>query len=1262
MAIINCYDINGDAIRFLTQWDHDISIRATGVKTSPVPEFRFSNKQSQKSKCISGVVVGDGVKATIPNGFLQEALPIYVQLFYTYPSGDAKTEHTFVIPVKPASMPDGAVYEPVEVRSIVELEKRVKALEENGVPGAGGIPSNPSFDTVSLGGDAGVVIKPEGTADSPAIKFYGAHGDEPVMLNNVADATDDRSAPNLGQVKQLVEEHSEQNADQAVYMLTLSEDETAAQANSNAITAAIAEHKNVVLKFGRYPVMPGIVVESGTLNLNGSELYSVQYKYSGGLVILSGENPVIYGGALAGTYDLADNEDGYVFHESEKLIVPEGVNDAIIRDMELHNCWGYAISGTDGIVERVYVDTAPSTTQNNFYCVTDKIPIPDNCKYVTAAGGSGYNYIISYRDVIYDFVDVDGKNLGRRTGVPRVRIPIPDGAASVTIRTFTLTHEVIPYYAYFTNYTETLTVEDCVIRHCHSLAMANMCGPTTVSRCRFIGMGKPRPGAAGTTRGTTGGIDIEDIQTPELIMSDCHSEDCMNLLLFGGYNATVSNCTGAVIRSYRGWRLQLDNCNTSYLDIAGSCPVHTSNTYAEILKIEESAYRYVSGDIATSRMYKALGAFDHYFIDRKDATASSDGYPTVPLHGTALDRTYRAAPGGIFAKGSKVSLLCYPHDNQKAYYGAGGVGGDSYGITANAPMYTNGYTISDSTFDIADSRGIYSLTTKSLSGAFKNCVFNLIGGNYFNKFLDGQDAPCHLVFEDCVINNADYHLFNVVLYDGSVLEFRNCTIADPDRIVKSGADKITIKITDGENTDNSVREVNTPVAVSVDPVTLDGTAPEQTVNLAWTVDNARTIPAFANYLIPKASISYPRAFSATTYTQFFPSNTHGNTGAFVAGHSYFLAMCYRMDGDSKAVMQSWGTIITPTGSTTLSGSGWAYGLAAPTSATAANFILTNGGSGTGTIDYVYCIDITAMKEAGTIPADITMGELVEMFGELPLVPGEDYPGGTIGDGTATLSINRDGEISTVDNTSSTATVKGGDILSVEGGSVAFMLKILKTVAAGDSGIWEGIKWVAFGDSLTDGSINANTKYHKLIAERTGITVVDMGKGGTGYWRTNESGNAFYQRMANVPADADIITIFGSVNDWRTRNDGVEIGTATDTIEDGTLAGYINECIDVANEKAPYAQIALVTPLDYHGIPDDTMEAIANIIVAVARARKIKCVDMYHDSGFRVDDPTFATVYCTDYSATADTYGHPSNLAHEKIIAPEFMQILRRMIL
>ena len=211
-------------------------------------------------------------------------------------------------------------------------------------------------------------------------------------------------------------------------------------------------------------------------------------------------------------------------------------------------------------------------------------------------------------------------------------------------------------------------------------------------------------------------------------------------------------------------------------------------------------------------------------------------------------------------------------------------------------------------------------------------------------------------------------------------------------------------------------------------------------------------------------------------------------------------------------------------------------------------------------------------------------------------------------------------------------------------------------------VWKGKTWVAFGDSLTDESINADKKYHSYIAEKTGIDVVDMGMGMTGYWRGNEDGNAFYQRMKHIPRGTDVITIFGSVNDWRMIDAGGKIGTTTDSIEDGTLAGYVNECIDVAVERAPNAQIALITPPDYYGIPDEIMEEIANMIVSVAKYRKIKCVDLYHESGFRIDVPEFAEEYTTDFSIDAERFGHPSNQAHEHLIAPEFMELLRRMIL
>ena len=450
------------------------------------------------------------------------------------------------------------------------------------------------------------------------------------------------------------------------------------------------------------------------------------------------------------------------------------------------------------------------------------------------------------------------------------------------------------------------------------------------------------------------------------------------------------------------------------------------------------------------------------------------------------------------------------------------------------------------------------------------------------------------------------------------------------------------------------------VSVGTESVTLDATAAEQTVNLIWNVPGSKTIPAFTNYYSNLNGKTYPRELTAG-YNQFWSNSAgHGNGDSFVSGHKYFIAMKYEMDGDSTAkYLSNSANYITPTNSATLSGAGWIYELAEPSNGGQAAYYIKEL-SGTGRVYYCYCIDVTALQEAGTITAT-TVNELADLFGGLELIPGQNYAGSTTS-GTATLTITRNGTTSQITNAQTTATVKGGDSLVVSAGTVTFQLTVTETVVSKDQP-WKGKKWVAFGDSLTDATINATKKYYKYIEEKSGITVTVLGVGGTGYYKTADNGTAYYQRMANCPTDADIITIFGSVNDWNALKQGIiQVGTASDTLENGTYAGYINKCIDVAIEKAPYAQIALVTPMDYHGLPSDTLEAIASTIKTVAVSRKIKYLDLYHESGFRVNDATYAAQYTTDYSPTADTYGHPSNLAHEKLIAPEFMELLKRMIL
>lgn len=463
----------------------------------------------------------------------------------------------------------------------------------------------------------------------------------------------------------------------------------------------------------------------------------------------------------------------------------------------------------------------------------------------------------------------------------------------------------------------------------------------------------------------------------------------------------------------------------------------------------------------------------------------------------------------------------------------------------------------------------------------------------------------------------------------------------------------------------TTQEVKLTAAVSAEQsLTIDNRAAEQTVNLAWDTPDAKTIPAFTNYYVEKNGISYPRAFDTKGYTQTWSSNGyHGNADAFVSSHKYFCAMEYEMDGDSTAKLSVWGDTVTPSGTNVISGSGWLYGVMTPTNTSAANFMITKTSSGTGTIKHLYCIDVTALLDAGTI-SSVAINDLVALFGGLDLIPGQDFAG-EITSGTATLTIERGDTQQTVDSPASTATIKGGDVLSVSAGTVTFVYVTTKVTGGGATAEkpWTDKKWCAFGDSLTDPTINATKKYHAIIAEKTGISVTVLGKGGTGYYKTKDDGTAYYQRMANCPADADVITIFGSVNDWNAiKNGGLTIGNPSDAMSAGTYSGYVNECIDVAISKAPYAQIAIVTPMDYHGLPDETLESIANALLAVAKYRKIKCLNLYHTSGFRVDDATYAQTYTTDYTTTADNYGHPSNVAHERLIAPAFLELLKEMIL
>jgi lysophospholipase L1-like esterase len=216
---------------------------------------------------------------------------------------------------------------------------------------------------------------------------------------------------------------------------------------------------------------------------------------------------------------------------------------------------------------------------------------------------------------------------------------------------------------------------------------------------------------------------------------------------------------------------------------------------------------------------------------------------------------------------------------------------------------------------------------------------------------------------------------------------------------------------------------------------------------------------------------------------------------------------------------------------------------------------------------------------------------------------------------------------------------------------------LSAVTEGNSG-WKGKKWVCVGDSLTEHNSRATKSYHDYVAEVTGIEVVNMGVSGTGYKRQEENGRAFYQRVENIPSDADVITIFGSGNDgayW-----GSNLGTALDATTD-TIGGCINITIDNILAKMPLAVVGIVSPTPWNNNKpgDDTMmKKYANLLKQICENRGIPFLDLFHNSGLRPWDESFKQLA---YSRDEGNGVHPDENGH-KLIAPRFKAFLETLIM
>ena len=201
----------------------------------------------------------------------------------------------------------------------------------------------------------------------------------------------------------------------------------------------------------------------------------------------------------------------------------------------------------------------------------------------------------------------------------------------------------------------------------------------------------------------------------------------------------------------------------------------------------------------------------------------------------------------------------------------------------------------------------------------------------------------------------------------------------------------------------------------------------------------------------------------------------------------------------------------------------------------------------------------------------------------------------------------------------------------------------------------GIKWGAFGDSWTEG----DSTYAKVVSNITGATLSNLGVGGTGYKNGEDNGKSFVDRVSTIGDDIQVLTVFGSFNDSKYIDDN--IGQIGDKTTD-TLYGAMFKFYDDLFSSNTDIIVGIITPGPWKILSprsgSEKAEKYVKALIDTADYFSLPTLDLYHESGLRPWDDSFANKYYIEGSVNAV---HPTKEAHEKFIAPKIVNFINMMI-
>ena len=200
------------------------------------------------------------------------------------------------------------------------------------------------------------------------------------------------------------------------------------------------------------------------------------------------------------------------------------------------------------------------------------------------------------------------------------------------------------------------------------------------------------------------------------------------------------------------------------------------------------------------------------------------------------------------------------------------------------------------------------------------------------------------------------------------------------------------------------------------------------------------------------------------------------------------------------------------------------------------------------------------------------------------------------------------------------------------------------------------KYVAVGDSIVYGFVD--NPYCKLVAEAMDMDYVNMGiSGSTITYKNDEEVSSVYARRAEIPEDADLISIHAGTNDYG--HDSI-MGDSRYTESDSGFYGFYGAYYKLINwilENRPNAQLFIITPTHRENeIVENSegyiLEDYVNVERDVAEHFGVPVLDFFGDSAFNLAISSQKSIYSNDGL-------HPTQNGHE-LMANKIVNFIRRL--